>query len=299
MKKAVLIFLLLLTRTVYAQTSYRDVVYLKNGSIIRGIIMEQVPGKSIKIETGDKSLFVFQMEEIEQMVKEQINEEPAKGNQQATGEKKGYLAVLAGPSTPINDLASKDPENKGAGFAKSGAIFDLSFSYRFGKNFGMATSIRGQSYLVDAQAMADELVKSAPSGSLVSVESKAWSIGGFLLGGYGSFPISGRFSFDTKLMLGFLSATSPELTIKISGPFGSGTGTQKSASSATFAYMAGAGIRYDAGKSVCLLANLDYLGAKPEFTNVESTFSNAPPQKNTFSQQIGAINVGFGIGLRL
>ena len=55
---------------VVAQQSYQDVVYLKNGSIIRGVIIEQIPNKSIKIETADKSVFVYQIDEIEKMTKE-------------------------------------------------------------------------------------------------------------------------------------------------------------------------------------------------------------------------------------
>jgi len=53
-----------------AQQNYQDVVYLKNGSIIRGIIIEQIPNKSIKIETAGKSVFVYQIDEIEKMTKE-------------------------------------------------------------------------------------------------------------------------------------------------------------------------------------------------------------------------------------
>lgn len=53
-----------------AQEQMQDVVYLKNGSIIRGMIIEQIPFKSIKIKMVDNSLFVFQMDEIERMTKE-------------------------------------------------------------------------------------------------------------------------------------------------------------------------------------------------------------------------------------
>lgn len=56
----------------FAQGNYRDVVHLKDGSIIKGIIVEQVPGKQLKIETTDGSVFVYQMNEIEKMTKEQI-----------------------------------------------------------------------------------------------------------------------------------------------------------------------------------------------------------------------------------
>lgn len=56
---------------VFAQrTPMDEVVYLKNGSIIRGVIIEQVPNKSLKIETADGSLFVFEMDAVEKITKE-------------------------------------------------------------------------------------------------------------------------------------------------------------------------------------------------------------------------------------
>ena len=56
----------------FGQKYYQDVVYLKDGSIIKGIIIEQVPYKYIKIETADKSVFVFQMYKIKKIDKEII-----------------------------------------------------------------------------------------------------------------------------------------------------------------------------------------------------------------------------------
>ena len=49
---------------------YIDVVYLKNGGVIRGMIIEQTPNVQIKIQTKDGSIFVYKMEEIEKMTKE-------------------------------------------------------------------------------------------------------------------------------------------------------------------------------------------------------------------------------------
>lgn len=66
-----LLFAVLATVT-FGQGNYQDVVYLKNGGIIRGVIIEQVPNKSIKIETADRSVFVYQMDEIEKLTKEAI-----------------------------------------------------------------------------------------------------------------------------------------------------------------------------------------------------------------------------------
>lgn len=53
-----------------AQATLQDVVYLKNGSIIRGTIMEQIMGKNIKIATADGSLFVYSAEEVIKITKE-------------------------------------------------------------------------------------------------------------------------------------------------------------------------------------------------------------------------------------
>lgn len=62
----------LLSGVALAQTApMQDVVYLKNGSVIRGVIIEQVPNESLKIETRDGNVFVYRMEEITKMTKEQ------------------------------------------------------------------------------------------------------------------------------------------------------------------------------------------------------------------------------------
>lgn len=52
------------------EEALQDVVYLKNGSIIRGVIIEQIPEQSVKIRTADGSVFVYQMSEVEKITKE-------------------------------------------------------------------------------------------------------------------------------------------------------------------------------------------------------------------------------------
>ncbi len=50
--------------------SKRDVVYLKNGSIIKGEIIEQIMGESVKIQTADGSIFIYKSAEVEKITKE-------------------------------------------------------------------------------------------------------------------------------------------------------------------------------------------------------------------------------------
>ncbi|MBP7388906.1 MAG: hypothetical protein KA841_00800, partial [Chitinophagales bacterium] len=65
----------------FAQSNFEDVVYLKNGSIIHGMIIEQVTNVSIKIRTGDRNIFVFKIDEIEKITKEElVKKEDEKSN---------------------------------------------------------------------------------------------------------------------------------------------------------------------------------------------------------------------------
>jgi len=81
----------------FAQSNYQDVVYLKNGGIIRGIIIEQIPNESIKIETADGNVFVFQMDNVavlsKVLIKEQAKEQPETDSKN-WGLKDGYRGVL-------------------------------------------------------------------------------------------------------------------------------------------------------------------------------------------------------------
>ena len=56
-----------------------DVVYLKNGSKVRGTIIERIPGKTIKIRTRDWNVFVYPIDEVERIEKEPI--EPIQTNE--------------------------------------------------------------------------------------------------------------------------------------------------------------------------------------------------------------------------
>lgn len=102
-----------------------ETVYLKNGSIVRGEIVEQVPGQSLKIKTRDGSIFVYQMSEVEKIAREAASERT-----QSTGHRGLDFNV---------DL--------GYDFGKGGSgCFDgeISLGKRFSKNFywGVGAGVR-------------------------------------------------------------------------------------------------------------------------------------------------------------
>ncbi len=72
-----------------------EIVYLKNGSVIRGIIVEEIPGKSYKIQTADNSIIVFNYEDIEKITREIVaHPKPTKQSSTASGSDKPSKANL-------------------------------------------------------------------------------------------------------------------------------------------------------------------------------------------------------------
>ncbi|MBK6409312.1 MAG: hypothetical protein IPF78_06355 [Flavobacteriales bacterium] len=63
----------LATLNMAAQTTV-DVVELKNGSILRGTIIEQVPSESLKLKTADGSVFVYPMDEVARITRETLTD---------------------------------------------------------------------------------------------------------------------------------------------------------------------------------------------------------------------------------
>ncbi len=84
------------------QNNYEEVVYLKNGSVIHGVIIEQIPNISIKIKTNDGNIFVFKIDEVEKITKElpvtpqKVNNKKSASNQKSKGD------LLFGIKTGIN-----------------------------------------------------------------------------------------------------------------------------------------------------------------------------------------------------
>jgi len=101
MKKLLFLIALLagITLPLQAQTQhYEDVVYLKNGSIIRGIIIEQIPNVSLKIQTRDKNIFVYKIEEVEKITKElmqrQAKQQTISSDYSSFNKPKGYMGLV-------------------------------------------------------------------------------------------------------------------------------------------------------------------------------------------------------------
>ena len=100
MKISFLVLALLAGLTLFAQHGKKDIVYLKNGSVIRGTIVLEDPGKYIRLKTSDRSLWVFKYDQIDSIKYQGSIDRPEKAKIPL---KNGYfnlteMGVLAGNS---------------------------------------------------------------------------------------------------------------------------------------------------------------------------------------------------------
>lgn len=90
----VIMFSIFFSQKIMAQSGILDVVYLKNGSIVKGIIIENTPNANIKLKTSDGSLFVYNYDEIEKFAKEEVVNRRNNYYSLSVNEKNPGLALL-------------------------------------------------------------------------------------------------------------------------------------------------------------------------------------------------------------
>ena len=77
--------LLLICATSLGAQEMEDVVYLKDGTVVRGVIIETVPNQSIRIRTSDGSVYVYTFNLIDRMTKEPVQAAQAAAQPAAAG----------------------------------------------------------------------------------------------------------------------------------------------------------------------------------------------------------------------
>lgn len=211
--------------------------------------------------------------------------------------KKAYIGVSVGPSFPFYEYGSSDLDNENAGLAKTGTTFDVSFTYRFGKHFGISGLVRGQSHPTNTDAILDYVRKEVPYAKW-TVDAGKWWLGGTMVGGYGTFPFTEKIHFDAKAMAGVMIVSSPDVNINGSN-FGNNVWTkQRRATSGESSLLLGGGFRFDMGESICLLANLDVFYMQPKFVGIETESSSGSLETFTVTQMITTLNLTFGAAVK-
>lgn len=119
MKKHLTIILLSLCCTIaFAQNEVQDVVYLKNGTVLRGKIIERIKEKSIVIETAKGEVFYYEWEAIDEIKEELYEKQGENKNLKNYRLQKGYRGIieLGFETGMINQIHSQTRANIVNGF---------------------------------------------------------------------------------------------------------------------------------------------------------------------------------------
>jgi hypothetical protein len=237
------------------QSPAQDILYLKNGSIIKGTIVELVPDKNVRIQTADGSIFVYTMAEVEKITKEQKAQfEPTQPLQpqneqapQGSGARGGSgLVLFGGVSIPAGDLAATAGTKAGA--AKTGFAVGADGSVALAPAVAWMSSVNLSINSLDLSSTLQGFGVSADAGSWTLV----WALTGLKVFGNVS-PEVELFGFG---QVGLLFGTIPEITLTA----GTARATQNSASATAFGFGFGAGITIS---HVSL--GVRYLSGEPEY----------------------------------
>ena len=115
MKRFAICLLALVISATTCMVMAQDVVYLKNGSVIKGSVIEMVPNQTIKIQTADGSLFVYQISEVDRVERDN-NKRSANDEEIGDYLERGFRGIV--------DLSS----HYGVGDAENNYLLTASFT---------------------------------------------------------------------------------------------------------------------------------------------------------------------------
>ncbi|MGY6561680.1 MAG: hypothetical protein ACXITV_06205 [Luteibaculaceae bacterium] len=222
---------------------------------------------------------------------------------------KGFFSISAGFSMPVQDYSFE--YNVDDLFAKTGPCLDLSFGYLIGRSrFGLSATIRSMFNGFNADALTN-LLNTQNSNLVWQVQSDPYRTNAFMLGGYASFlladivsftppQILNKIHFQPRALIGVANSVSPENHVAVfdrSIDF-SAVSNRKSATTTSFAYLLGAGFKFEISDRIGILADFDYFESEPKFKNVEfEVFENGnlSDVKLDSSYLISTVNITIGM----
>lgn len=270
-----------LTATAVAQITQRDVVYLKNGSVIKGAVLEQIPDKTVKIQTSDGSIFVFQMSEVERITKEGVPP-PTTASAEPVAEperRSGFFSLFGGGAMPVGSFAKTDDSE--AGLAKFG--FVAGAEYANISSGGIYFAIGGSFVMNNVDEEAALRMFGSTSGMTADIGSWKMIVPTVSLG-FGSTSSGARFFFAGDF--GYAFSTSPEMKVEYMGM----TFTQSTEHGSAPAFGGRVGLQTAGGVTFMVR----YLATKPKYeVNVSGT--GMSPTEAEQKQEVVLFTLGIGL----
>lgn len=199
MRKLLLVLTLLLSISTYvAAQNYTEVVYLKNGSIIKGVIIEQVPNVSLKIKTSDGSLIICQMSDVTKITKE---ERYTRDYRKDTNDRKTARKTLKGYKGFVDLACIGDVSDYDASKIELSTSHGYQFNNYFFVGGGVALNYYADADLVAAPIYANFRANFINKRITPFADVKTGYSVGDIEGAYASIGVGVRFSLKGKKAL--------------------------------------------------------------------------------------------------
>ena len=201
----------------------------------------------------------------------------AVAQERITAKPVNFFVFNAGPSFPIGDFASTNPDNHNAGMAKTGFALEYKYGHRCNEIFGLSSSLQYGRYGVD---------KSFLHG-IPDVNIEPWEQFALLAGPMITSNLGLKSNFDLSVLSGLAMVQSPE------GRF-EGAEVVNADWSATAPIKVAVDFRFQFNRSGIFFIGASYLYMKPKFevlTDDENLFDF-----NTYRQKMHIIGMNAGLG---
>ena len=107
--KTLLIVLLPLfaAQSAFAQNNYQDVIYLIDGTVIRGHIIEHIPSESVTIQTSEGNVFIYSLDAVSKITK---NPDSRTNRTQKYWKYPGTSCMLSGLFPGLGQFYNEEPD---------------------------------------------------------------------------------------------------------------------------------------------------------------------------------------------
>ena len=204
-----------------------------------------------------------------------------------------------GASIPVGDFGSMDIKNENSSWARLG--INLNFFYEKhlnNSNLGVIGLINAQINPTASQDIANEYWIVFPYYNW-TVESGSYKRVNLMFGGFTQFKTSNEIFFKPRILLGMMTANSPEITTSAIGNGEYQWVKQKNKISSAICFSAGISMNLKMTRESSFKIEVDYLGAKPNFKDVEIVLMNGGKVTKNFARSMSTINLNMGLVFEL
>jgi hypothetical protein len=222
------------------------------------------------------------------------------------GEPKLIISASVGAGIPLghfgkaDTLAQSDTTHRN-GYAKPGFHFNGSIGYRFTDNIGAMIQIGGNMNSFNTGTYSTQLAAQDGIVSPATLTTTATNnyIGSYLIGPVFTLPVSDQIDVDIKLLVGLMTMQFSDLTLNVNDPSIPATyvGIVATTATSTFAYGAGASIRFKASDMLGFKVGIDYIGGNPSFSSLKTVSGTSSGTLPKQSMTVGLLNISAGIVL--